>query len=678
MRNYIEILHEVSTRLTNIKEEHQIYQIMKDGVREILPDVYFLISRLQPNDMNFRMIHSFGVDKYISAVKTLLGKDPFEMDFPFNDLSVEKQKFFESRKLYRFPDGLYDLVNGRINKTICNAIEKILSISDVYAISFCIGNNYFGGASFFVPKSTVASKGLNKESILTIESIASQASFAIKRLRDIEALKKKEDELKISQSRFNQLVKQMNDIVWKANGDGTGLVDLNNSFEKIYGFPSIAFVEDPNLWFDIVHPKDKDIVLKASKDLFENGTVEINYRIITRDGKIRWLHDRKSIVFDKNGTPVQMGGIASDITERKLLEEQLKLKDYALDNSPTAIGIADLDGIIDYVNHAYVNLFGYDDRSEIIGKHISEFAPSYNIPGEVLNKLKNGEIYTGNVNPKRKNGTTFDCIISASPIINNQEILFLMAVFTDITRLKELEHELRENEAKLSKLNKQKDKFLSIIAHDLKSPFNGMLGLLSIISNDSNDYNDSERLKMIQSSHYSAQKAYTLLADLLEWAKLNNNRYELAIETVNLHNVVEGNIEIFVNDALAKGISIKNNIELNTKIKVDKNSIQTVVRNLLSNAIKFTSSGGVVEFDIEHFNNDIVFSIKDTGVGMSENTISKLFKLGENVSMSGTNNEEGTGLGLIICNDMVIRNNWKMEVESQPNKGTTFKILIPN
>lgn len=677
MGKLIKIINRVAGQLIKIDEEHQIYQIMNDGIKEIIPDVYCLITKLQPDDMNFRIAHSFGFDKFINPIQALLGKNPFEIDFPFSDLDDAKQKAFESGKLFHFENGVYDLVNGKINKTICKTIERMLGISETYAISFTVKKRYFGGASFFIPKKIIQSGVINEETKLAIETIAFQASQAINNLRHINALKEKKNDLIITRSRFNQLVNLMNDIVWKANGDGTELIDLNNSFEKYYGFPASDFIKNPNLWVEVVYPEDREIAYESSNNLFKTGKAECEYRIVRPDGRIIWLHDRKSVVFDSDGNPVQIGGVATDVTERKILEEQLLLKNYALDNSPDAVGFADLNGTITYVNNKYVELFGYSDKTEIIGKHISEFASNNDHPEKVINTLKRGETYFGNGTPKRKDGSTFYSIISANPVVHNGKVLCIMAVFVDITDLKEIEIKLRDNEAKLTKLNKEKDKFFTIISHDLKSPFSGMLGLLEIMSNDYYDYSDEQRLKIIQSSYYSAQKAFNLLSDLLEWARLQNELVEINKEALNLIEIINENIDLYKKNASEKEIIIRNNINTSINISIDRNSINSVVRNILNNAVKFTKNGGLIEFEVKQSNNDIELSIKDNGVGMSEETINKLFRIDESITMPGTNNEKGTGLGLTICNDIVTKNNWKMKIESQLGKGTTIKILIP-
>lgn len=349
-----------------------------------------------------------------------------------------------------------------------------------------------------------------------------------------------------------------------------------------------------------------------------------------------------------------------------------------MDNAPNAVGFADLKGIVTYVNDKYVKLFGYSDKTEIIGKHISEFASQNENAEKVIDVIKRGEVYFGNGIPKRKDGSTFYSIITASPVINRGKMLCIMAVFIDITETKEMEIKLRQNEARLTKLNIEKDRFFSIIAHDLKSPFNGMLGLLEIMANDYYDYSDEQRFKIIQTSHNSALKAFNLLSDLLEWARLQNEQFEIKKETLNLQEIINENIELYKKNAIEKEITVKNSLNQNINVLVDRNSVNTVVRNILNNAIKFTPKGGFVEFKVKESNNDIELCIEDNGIGMSGETIGKLFKIDENFTTLGTNNEKGTGLGLTICNDIVNKNNWKMKIESKLGKGTMFKILIPN
>ena len=677
MANPIQVVNKVSEELSIVKDETQIYQIVYKGIIDLLPETYLLVTKLNPESMNFRIIHSFGLDKFITPVQALIGKNPFDMDFPFSDLKGDRLTTFEKGKLVHYEGGIHDMVNGQINNTLCKTIEKILGISNVYSISFSVNKNHFGGANLFVPKNSLDDGKINEERKLAIEIIAYQASNAINNIRQINLLKIKENNLIVSKSRFEQLINHMNDIVWIADGDGTNMIDLNNTFEKFYGYPVSEFQQNPNLWFEVVHPEDKEKVKESVNKLFSHGNVDCEYRVIRPDGKIIWLHDHKSIVFNNGGKPVQMGGIASDITARKLLEEQLRIKNYALDNSSSPIGISGLDGRITYVNEAFIKLWRYDSKSEVFGKYITEFASNEKELAGAMELLKAGKSYIGEDTNFRNDGTPFSYIVSASMVAIENRPYCIMAVFTDITERSAMESKLRENEKQLLKLNSEKDKFLSIISHDLQSPFNGMLGFLNILESDYKSFSDEERYQFIQLSHQSAQTAFNLLSDLLEWARLQKGKLEIKKEKLNIKALIDECIALLELKASDKQIALKNNIEDEINVNIDRHSINTVVRNLLNNAIKFTGEGGVVEFFAKKTTNEIELNIKDNGVGMSPETIDLLFHIDKNYTTKGTNNEKGTGLGLIICNDLVAKNGWDMKIESQLGEGTTFKILIP-
>ncbi len=801
----IPILHQVAKQLIVIEKEREIYQIMAHAVALILPGAYFVVTKLQSDDMNFRIVESFGFDKYFSAIKKIVGKDPFTIDFPFGELSDEQLQAFESGKIHHFSEGIHDLTRGRINKTICKAIEKMLGVADVCAISFCVEKKYFGGVTLLIPKSIFKSGTLNTEVEMAIETIAYQASYAIQKLRDrsslirnaeilqltnlqIETLlensssgflfedksrkilkvnqvfcnmfgipdpeaitgsdckiagqrsaglfidserflngienlihedkpcinqelvlhdgrtlerdfipiknsslvgylwqyrdisdrKRTELELLITQTRFHQLANQLNDIIWMANADGSGMADLNNSFEKYYGLPVSAFVTNPNLWVEMIHPEDRKIAEESANELFATGNTRVEYRIVRPDGRILWLYDCKSIVYDKIGTPIQIGGIASDITERKLLEEQLHIRDFALQASPVAIGLADIEGLLFYANEAYVKLWGFKDKDQVIGKHIAEFATTKEIVNQVVSTLSEGKTYTSEVKITRTDGTVTDAMISAILVRSpDGRPLCQMALFVDITELKNLERELQEQASRLEELNSIKDKFFSIIAHDLKGPFNAILGFTDHLATDYHDLTDDERLRFIQILYTSAGNFYNHLEDLLEWARIQRGQIEIHIEPVNLRRLVIDSVEPYLLNASNKEITVVNTIPEDIIINADIHSLRIVFGNIFNNAIKFTPNGGLIELDATVKNDRIEIRISDSGIGMTSEQIEKLFRLEESQSTPGTNQEKGTGLGLILCKEFLSKNDGSLGVESELGKGSVFTVSLP-
>lgn len=673
----IETLNQVADQFLDVREEHEIYRVMSEAVKKILPGAYFLVSKLQPDEMNFRIIESSGFDKYFNIIKALIGQDPYIIDFPIKDMSEDQISSFRSRKLYHFPGGIHDLVNKKIKKSICRGIEKMLELESVYAMRFFVEKKYFGGVILFIPHLLVKENIFNREVILTLESISKHASVLIQNLRNKNTLKLKEEELLTSHEKFTQLIAQLNDVVWKANADGTDIVDLNGSFERIYGSPVSELKKNPNFWIDLVHPDDREIAQWSGEQLFRTGNSTAEYRILRPDGRIIWLHDRKSIIYDKDGIPIQMGGRATDITFRKTIEQDLKTKNSALDDSPTAVGLADLSGIIFYVNDAYVKLFEFNNKEDIQGRKVLEVTNLKEQTKVILNTIRNGNTYNGEIQSIRNDGSFFYFIISARTIISDGKPICLMALFIDITERKKAELKLSELSNQLKELNDTKDKFFSIIAHDLKSPMNSLIGFMDLLANEYFGFTDEQRLEFINLLNISAQNTYKLLENLLEWASLQRGQISIHKELINLKTIVNDCFESYTTMAIEKNIELRNNVAENIIINVDNHSIKLVLRNLVNNALKFTPLGGSVSISASFTEKMVEVSVQDTGVGIEKTKIDKLFRIEESVSTMGTKGEKGTGLGLILCKELILKNQGEIYVQSQLGKGTTFKISLP-
>jgi signal transduction histidine kinase len=242
--------------------------------------------------------------------------------------------------------------------------------------------------------------------------------------------------------------------------------------------------------------------------------------------------------------------------------------------------------------------------------------------------------------------------------------------------------EIQKVAFELQKANKTKDKFFSIIAHDLKSPFNALLGLSNILLEKHKTFNEKERETFIKSIHESSSKIYKLLENLLTWAQTQKGKIQFSPEIINISELITETLLLLEESALNKEIKLLLNDEKNLLIKADKNMIATVVRNLVSNAIKFTPRVGsiiVKSQTIVDENNQIFaeISVKDSGVGIPLEIQSKLFKITENVTTKGTEKETGTGLGLILCREFIKKHNGEIWVESNVDKGSKFVFRIP-
>jgi two-component system sensor histidine kinase/response regulator len=211
--------------------------------------------------------------------------------------------------------------------------------------------------------------------------------------------------------------------------------------------------------------------------------------------------------------------------------------------------------------------------------------------------------------------------------------------------------ELRTRE--LKELNATKDKFFSIIAHDLKNPFNTLLGFSELLITNINEYDKNRIGEFINIIFQTSKNAYMLLENLLEWSRSQTGRLEMTPSYIEIADLVDDNIDLVYNNASNKKLELNNRVDKKVKAYADSNMTNTIIRNLLSNAIKYTATGGKIEITSKTENNYVEVTVSDTGVGIKEENIGKLFRIDENFSTKGTNDETGTGLGLILCKEFV-------------------------
>ncbi len=264
---------------------------------------------------------------------------------------------------------------------------------------------------------------------------------------------------------------------------------------------------------------------------------------------------------------------------------------------------------------------------------------------------------------------------------NHEEVLARVITHLTIRQLQQqLEAQnacLEEQYAQLKELNASKDIFFSIISHDLKSPFSSLLDLLRLVEEKYDTYEPQKMKTTLTLLRNSAKNFDKLLDNLLTWSRIQRGVIEYQPEEFNIRKVVEHNTALFTPYAAQKKITLKNLIEEELHVYGDHNMIDTVIRNLVSNALKFTRSGGIIEISA-HLNERFTeVAISDNGIGIKEENAMKLFRIDERYKRLGTAHEKGTGLGLILCKELVDRNGGCIWVKSEVEQGTSFKFLIP-
>jgi len=236
---------------------------------------------------------------------------------------------------------------------------------------------------------------------------------------------------------------------------------------------------------------------------------------------------------------------------------------------------------------------------------------------------------------------------------------------------------LEESKKSLLESNANKDKFFSIISHDLKSPFNSILGITELLVSDYDKLTSDEIKEMLQLLRNSSVNIFDLLKSLLEWAQTQTDRMEYEFKNIDFYETSIKIVDILNTTALNKNILIKNEVKENTFVFADEKAIETVLRNLITNAIKFTKPDGIIKVETDIRDNEIAISVSDSGIGMSTESMNKLFKIEVNHTTVGTNNETGTGLGLLLCKEFVEKHGGKIWVESELGMGSKFSFTLP-
>ncbi len=238
------------------------------------------------------------------------------------------------------------------------------------------------------------------------------------------------------------------------------------------------------------------------------------------------------------------------------------------------------------------------------------------------------------------------------------------------------DEDLKESNKKLTILNATKDKFFSIIAHDLKNPFNSILGFSELLIEDFKELTEDKKLEFIEAIHDSSRRIYVLLENLLEWASTQTGNIRFHPEVIDMEEVFETNYALIKNKFEEKGIRFNMELPDNTKVFADYNMISTVIRNLMGNAIKFTENGEV-RAAIRPVDSHMEISISDSGLGIPHKVQERIFEIDHKKSTSGTRGEKGSGLGLLICREFVLKNGGELFVKSEEGKGTTFTFTVP-
>lgn len=488
---------------------------------------------------------------------------------------------------------------------------------------------------------------------------------------------------------FKQISENITIVIWKAK------VNEKYEFEQTYispvvdeilALPKGTIKNDWSRYFKYVKPEYlPEIQQKFGKAFSNPGTTEFFEYEVTKANKERAWFRSEGRCEIKDGD-LFVFGTTADITRQKETEKALKISEKRLKEAQKTahIGHWELDLRTDKLvwsdeiyrifdlkpqefeatYQAFLSNIHPDDRdfvNEAYSKSVKQ-KKGYNIVHRL--KLKEGKIkyvnercittYDDNGNPKRSIGTV-----------------------ADITAQIENEQKIKQQNLELQRINAEKDKLFSIISHDLRSPFNALIGFSEILQKKIDNYDKTKIKKIISHINNTATTTYDLLNDLLKWANFHRGQIEFKPQKIDLLNFTTQKISLIQDIAAQKEIEIKNKIAEETEVFADENMLSTILRNLLTNAVKFTNRKGKVSIFTTETDKNIEISVKDNGIGISEEKQKKLFRIESNISEQGTENEDGTGLGLILCREFVEKHGGKIWVKSKTGKGSIFTFSIP-
>ncbi len=247
------------------------------------------------------------------------------------------------------------------------------------------------------------------------------------------------------------------------------------------------------------------------------------------------------------------------------------------------------------------------------------------------------------------------------------------------TQLLETQEELTALNAELLQANQERDKFFSLIAHDLRSPLSGIMSITELMISEAAELSEQERDEFLLNIRDSSIKLFRLLENLLEWAKVQRGVMTFSPDVLELKEYIQLIISLVESNAMQKAISIDNKVDTEARVNADADMLNGILRNLISNAIKFTPMGGEIEVGISptESNRFITIYVKDSGIGIPPKIIDKLFTLGENTSRPGTDGESSSGLGLILAKEFAEKHGGRIWAESEVGKGSTFYFTLP-
>ncbi len=431
-----------------------------------------------------------------------------------------------------------------------------------------------------------------------------------------------------------------------------------------------------NNWYYIVntpiyHTDGSISKLAMSQDITERKRMEERLRKAYDELEIR-VQERTAALEEANKA------LQAEITERRNVEKRLMLLSEAVENAPDCVQIVDLDGYIIYSSRAAEDIYGFS-REELIGRHVNEMNADPEFASTViLPAIKETGRWVGEIMVKHKNGRMFPIWLNASIVKDSKgEPIAMVGINRDITERRKMEEMRLEND-RLVYIDKVKSEILTIMSHELRTPLTSVIGYSIILKEKKPGKLNKKQEFLVENILTSSKHLLDIINNVLDLAKIEVGKLEIVIEYISVPDTINEILNLMQEKAANHNVILKKEFDPELPfIKADIQKFKQILFNLLVNAIKFSKpAGGTVTVTTKKEGNTAKFSVSDTGIGIREEDISRLFRVFEQLDKGLSRKYEGTGLGLAITKQLVEMQGGKIMVESKYGKGSTFSFLL--
>ncbi|TFG13906.1 MAG: PAS domain-containing sensor histidine kinase [Promethearchaeota archaeon] len=492
-----------------------------------------------------------------------------------------------------------------------------------------------------------------------------------------------EDKLQNSEKKYRDLLESSQMGFLEIDAQKNKLKYINAKLLAIIGYP-IEEIKNADIMSKIIHPEDFDQIFNSL------GNIDLEFRIYTKDTQLKWLAGTRIGKYNEKNELVSVRIWLDDITEKKIWEQKLKESEEKYRNlinaSPNLIFLFNDDGTIIDCNKS-VEIYFEISREQIISNKIfvllTNLTEDFTLSlfDQIKKNIKNGIIDPIEFSYTTSKGQPMWYQLYYS-IVNISEKSYIHVELQDFTKLKKAEEIIREENKKLMELDKIRKKFLDTAAHELKTPLTSVYGAIQLLYELNRNKMSEDSLKFIEIAQNGSKKLRNLILNLLDISKLETHNFKLHKSNYNLVDLIEDCVNEMKYLLDKKEHMITFELPEETYLNIDKDAIERVIINLLSNAVKYTPPKGKITIKLQNNESHIELSIKDTGIGLTEEEIQEIFTKFNKIQRSKEENidlnKEGTGLGLNISKEIIELHGGQIWVTSEGrNKGSTFIVRLP-